>query len=306
VSDLIIPDVSEFQGTVDWRRLVAGGYPAAIVRAHNGARADAQWPRNRDQAHAAGIQALGLYQYVVADRDAAVQAGEFCDLVGSLRPGEWPVCDLEVGAGDQAARARAWYTTVAARLQHAEAVELYSGLAFYEAHGLAAAGYPRVWLAAYGPIEPGLPHELWQYTDARTVPGIGLCDASVFHGTLADLLIHITPEDEMPLTQADAELTARTLLAATVTSSFRKDAKGNAAQIPVSAYLNYLDGHYDATTRQVAGLAAQVAAQGAVLAALSKGGGITTAEITAAAEAGAAAAYAALGHTLVASEPPTT
>lgn len=299
MSDLIIPDVSEFQGTVDWPRLVAAGYPAVIVRAHNGTRADEQWSRNRAQAHAAGVRALGLYQYLVADRDAAVQAEEFCDLVGQLLPGEWPICDLEVGDGDQAARARAWYTTVAARLQNARAEELYSGLAFYQAHGLAAAGYTRVWLAAYGPTEPTLPHELWQFTDARTVPGItNPCDASVFHGTVADLLTHITPEADMPLTTADVTLLLGTRI---------PEAKLASGYVPTIA--DCLNGAKTADT-QLTALTAQVGALTGVVTALAKAvgtaGGLTAEQAQAAAEGGAAAALAELGQTLVGTTPTTT
>jgi GH25 family lysozyme M1 (1,4-beta-N-acetylmuramidase) len=84
MAQLTIPDVSEFQGNIDWAKLVRGGYPAAVIRAHNGNRADHKFAANRTGAHAAGIQALGMYQYVVAGQDAATQAGELCDLVGAL------------------------------------------------------------------------------------------------------------------------------------------------------------------------------------------------------------------------------
>jgi hypothetical protein len=327
VSDLIIPDVSEFQGAVEWPRLVAAGYPVAIARVHNGDRADERWPANRDQAHAAGVRALGLYQYVVADRDAGDQAAEFCALVGQLRPGEWPICDLEVGDGDQASRARAWYTTVAARLQDASAEQLYSGLDFYQAHGLAAAGYPRIWLAAYGPSEPTMPHELWQFTDARDFPGIANpCDASVFHGTVADLLTHITPEDEMPLNAQDED-TIKTIVAAAITAN-RASAVSDDLYWWASVVTGVppkgapaVDVASIATLHAaIAGPAAQAAANGAALTALTarvgalqgalaalSTAGITAAQVTAAAEAGAVAALAELGHTLAGTTPaPTT
>lgn len=214
MTDLVIPDLSEFQGTVDWRTLVSGGYPAAIIRAHNGSRADYQWAANRAGAHTNGIKALGIYQYLQASHDAAVQAVALCDLIGTLKPGEWAICDLEEGTGDQSARAHAWYTTVATRLHNAASEELYSGDYFYGAHHLSVAGFSRIWLAAYSSTEPSAAHELWQFTDARHFPGVaGSNDASVFHGTVAQLLAHINPpappeDDFMALFASVAEFKA--------------------------------------------------------------------------------------------------
>jgi peptidoglycan hydrolase-like protein with peptidoglycan-binding domain len=37
------------------------------------------------------------------------------------------------------------------------------------------------------PAEPRSLHRLWQFTDSFPVPGVGRCDASVFHGTIGQL-----------------------------------------------------------------------------------------------------------------------
>lgn len=107
-----------------------------------------------------------------------------------------------------------------------------------------------------------------------------------------------TQEDDMPA----ADDVAKAVLDATITSRFRKDAKGKPAKISVGTYLEFLDGHYDATMKAVAGLGGQVGALAAVVAKLTAGGGITAAQIQAAAaaggEAGAKAALAQLGDTL--------
>jgi hypothetical protein len=63
------------------------------------------------------------------------------------------------------------------------------------------------------------------------------------------------------MTPADAKLAADTLLATTITSRFRKDAKGQPAKISVGTHLDALDGHYDATMKAVADLDAAVKAQ---------------------------------------------
>jgi GH25 family lysozyme M1 (1,4-beta-N-acetylmuramidase) len=137
---LLVPDLSEWQGDVDWTPLVAS-YPAVIIRAYNGYRVDHEFVLNRDHAHAAGVRALGLYAYLVADRNELDQAAEFVHTVGSLRAGEWPIVDCETGAGDQSARVRAWAAHVARALGN-EQPWLYSGEAFYREHGLGHAGIP--------------------------------------------------------------------------------------------------------------------------------------------------------------------
>ena len=46
---------------------------------------------------------------------------------------------------------------------------------------------PVTWVAAYSTREPDPPHQLWQFTDAFYVPGVGTCDCSVFHGSIDEL-----------------------------------------------------------------------------------------------------------------------
>lgn len=192
---LLIPDVSEWQGIIDWRALVGAGYPAVIIRAYNGTRVDHEFELNRENAHAAGVRALGLYAYLDPSRDAVDQAAEFVHTIGSLRSGEWPIVDCEAGTGDQSARVRAWAGHVARALGN-EQPWLYSGEAFYRTHGLdrADVSTTRTWLAAYGAHEPAEGHALWQYTDHRTVPGVRTpVDCSTYHGTVDQLAAAIRP-----------------------------------------------------------------------------------------------------------------
>lgn len=63
-------------------------------------------------------------------------------------------------------------------------------------------------------------------------------------------------EPDMPLTVADAELVAKTLLATTVPNQFRPDAKGVPSNTPVSAFLTYGDHHFDVLSGQLTALAA--------------------------------------------------
>lgn len=189
MSSLILADVSEYQ-TVDWNAYVHAGHPAAIIRAYNGNRADRKWTSNRASAHGAGLQLMGVYAYVVAGVDVAAQANAYADLVGPLKPNEFPICDIEEGSGDQSARAATWRRTVAARL--ARTPWLYSGASFYAEHNLSAAGYGsgQTWIAAYNPNPPASPaHSLWQFSDTYG-PMAGISakhDASSFNGTVQQL-----------------------------------------------------------------------------------------------------------------------
>ena len=189
---LLIPDLSEYQGVVDWPALVGAAYPAVIIRAYNGARSDDQFAVNREHAHLAGVRALGLYAYLDPARDATDQAAEFVHTIGVLKPGEWPIVDVESGAS-AADRTRAWLAYVGRALGNSDVEWLYSGEAFYRAQGLAdVIPTSRTWLAAWGPDQPPDGEALWQYTDHRTIPGVNVpVDCSVYRGTVEQLLAAI-------------------------------------------------------------------------------------------------------------------
>lgn len=192
---ITVADLSEWNGAVDWLALAAwqrSQFHAAvdIIRAWSGYRPDNYWTRNRANAHTAGVDALGIYAYLPAGSDPAAQAHGLIGAVGRLLPNEWLILDLEEGSGDQSGIVRAWMSTVQAG--EPRPGWLYTGVAWWRAHNLAADGLPanRTWIAAYQSGEPSAPaHGLWQFTDSATVPGVsGPCDLSRFDGTLPDLL----------------------------------------------------------------------------------------------------------------------
>lgn len=194
MSPLHIPDVSEFQPNVDWKQVAAHNGGAAIIRAMYGtSHVDKAWygGARRSSAHQDGIHVLGIYQYLVQDQDPVAQANAFVQLVGNLRPHEFAVLDLEEGAGNQLSRAQAWLEHVDQHLTYPgyRGAWLYSGAAFFEEHGLMpiADSKRHTWVAAYQAAPPGVPHTLWQNTDAAEWPGIGKCDSSVYEGDLAGL-----------------------------------------------------------------------------------------------------------------------
>jgi hypothetical protein len=194
VADLFFPDVSEFQPNIDGHALIAGGYPVIIVRAHNGWRPDRMMPARRDYLRTCGFAAIGWYQYLVGIRGAAEQARDLLNTVGPLQPNEFLVLDHEEGAGNQTTRAEQWFATI-----NQPNAWIYSGASFMATQLSGTdhwAPHP-TWVASYASNEPRAAHLAWQYTDGQytsagyrpiSFPSIGVCDASVYHGTITDFL----------------------------------------------------------------------------------------------------------------------
>jgi GH25 family lysozyme M1 (1,4-beta-N-acetylmuramidase) len=198
---IYLADASEFQPDINdaaylrWSR-------AIVIRAMYGAQhVDKAWygGARRDALHAGGVQVLGVYQYLTASQDAAAQAQALVKLLGPLRDGEIPICDLEEGSGDQAGRWNAWQQVILAaypqlRRSPLGRPMLYAGSYFASTHGL----HPD-WLAAYQSSEPAGSHILWQFTDSYPVPGVGSCDCSSYRGTTAELAALIRPAATAPV-----------------------------------------------------------------------------------------------------------
>lgn len=188
MSDLLIPDVSEFQGVINWPNF---GAQAVIVRVNYGnVKVDGEADRNIDGARSK-CEVRGWYTYLTAGEDPVAQADVLVRVInahGGLKPNEFVVCDDEEGSGDQSSRVTAFLNEVDAQFKASDAIDVwYSGLNFSVAHNLDAAKGHR-WIAAYGQSEPTAPHDLWQFTDAGSVAGVsGNVDMSVFHGTIDQL-----------------------------------------------------------------------------------------------------------------------
>jgi GH25 family lysozyme M1 (1,4-beta-N-acetylmuramidase) len=207
MTDLLIPDVSEFQGVIDWPHL---GTDVAIVRVcygdlHVDTYVDANIVGARSRC-----AARGWYAYLVGGRDPAAQADVFCRVLqahGGLQTTEFVVVDDEEGSGDQSWRVNAFLARCDATLRTAQPGQedwWYSGLNFALTHNLPAARGHR-WVAAYQAGEPGaVPHDLWQFTDAASVAGIrGPVDCSVYHGAVDAFLALIGGDPAMTLDPND-------------------------------------------------------------------------------------------------------
>ena len=199
MTNLLLPDVSEFQPHTDMHGVKAANGGAAVIRACYGtSHPDAVFAKLR--ATASGFPFLGIYMYLTAAQDAATQAHAFVRLVGKLNPHEVPILDLEEGIGNQSARATAWLGVVdeafgLSALPLPKRSWLYSGEEFAQGHGLGPvfAGARHTWVAAYRNTEPTLGHTLWQSTNGlvganiTSWPGAGRCDTNAYRGSLAQL-----------------------------------------------------------------------------------------------------------------------
>ena len=179
---VLLADVSEFQPDIADATYLRWS-KAIVIRALYGTRVDKAWfgGGRRDALHAGGAKFVGIYAYIRGDQDVTAQAKALISLLGKLRPGEKVIADIEEGTGSQQARWVTWAKAVNAAL--GDPPWDYSGLFFARDHGL----QPVTWVAAYGTREPDVQHTLWQFTDAFKVPGVGVCDCSVFHGSIDEL-----------------------------------------------------------------------------------------------------------------------
>lgn len=196
MADIRFADISEWQSNFDADAYLKAGHTVIIVRAHNGNRPDKLWPARRDYVRGKRFAAVGYYHYLVADRDAAAQARDFTRAVGSLKPNEFPILDLEEGSGAQSARARAWFALVDPWAGFKAG--LYSSAGFFRDQLGGTASWDRpTWIASVGqsgatlPVssEPATPHTFWQNSWTARFPGLaGGVDGNIYHGTAQQFL----------------------------------------------------------------------------------------------------------------------
>jgi hypothetical protein len=181
---IYLADVSEYQPDIDDATYVAWSHGIMIRALYGNAHTDGAWygGARRSDLHAAGIQFLGIYQYLVSGQSGTSQAQAFHSLVGPIQNGEVFVADFEEGAKTMLTD---WYSEMVALYGSSISSYLwtYTGLSFGESAGV----LPVQWIAAYGSSEPSTPHTLWQFSDSYNVPGIGKCDCNQYDGTMSQL-----------------------------------------------------------------------------------------------------------------------
>lgn len=312
-------DVSSYQGAQDWAALARGGLTCAWVKAGEGARTrDDHYRMHMDGILAVSSLLPGGYHFAWPNQDARADADNYVSIVrqdAEAHPAFMHWLDLERRvdganyAGCTAAQVRAyaeaWVARVRAAFPH-QRVGVYTSAA-----DIAAGHYPRNSDALWYPAYPAGPLTYTQ-AEQRTRPAPGGIRAFGWQFTSTPLdrsIIYMTPAalrswaggDDMPLTDADVQKVVKALLDADAIPASRvlpnSDAKTNTTWT-VRYTLQTAVESARAAQQAAQTAVAQGAATAAALAALQHDGGLTAAEIQAAAEAGAHAALAELGDAL--------
>lgn len=168
-------DVSNHQGSVNWTQVKGSGVAGAFCKATEGTTyVDPTFAPNWHGLETVGLK-RGAYHFA-RPGDPTAQAQFFWHTVQPLYNGE-PLClDLEVRVGSEAQ----WALTFLQTLQHmcSQIPWIYSYSAFTHTYLNDERLKPyTLWLAAYQSSPPPCPppwttYQLWQHTDAATIPGI--------------------------------------------------------------------------------------------------------------------------------------
>ncbi|HZU98702.1 MAG TPA: GH25 family lysozyme [Planctomycetota bacterium] len=202
-------DVSVFDGKIDWSALKRAGVGFAITRVSDGMHQDQTFEAHWASMKNAGI-VRGVYQFFRGNHDPIAQADLLLEKVGKLQPGDLPpFLDVEqqtktsplggVSRSTFVSNMRKWIQRIEEKTGRKPVV--YVGSFFWDDD----VGHPDVggldlWLAQYvkdpNVSKPRLPQgwskwTFWQYSEKAHFPGVPVaCDASLFNGTLSDLLAY--------------------------------------------------------------------------------------------------------------------
>eukprot|EP00051_Salpingoeca_urceolata_P027099 m.480036 g.480036 ORF g.480036 m.480036 type:complete len:238 (-) comp21674_c0_seq1:203-916(-) len=186
------PDVSHYQGTVDWNKVKGAGASFAFVKATEGTSyTDTTFKRNWEGMRAAGIARRGAYHFGHPGSSASAQASHFVSTVGSMENSEVLVLDIETSDNQGPSEVAKWcgeFLSAVMKLSKlpASRVYVYTGEWFWDpkAGGSSVASAHPLWVSGYT-SSPPMPKgwsswTYWQYTDKGSVPGVdGGCDVSV-------------------------------------------------------------------------------------------------------------------------------
>jgi lysozyme len=210
-------DVSNVNGTIDWKQVKSSGRAFAFMKATQGTGYVASsFAPNWSGSKAAGV-IRSPYHFFDPTVDGHAQASHFLSIVGKLEATDLPaMLDLECPDGDSACLGYAGGSGVAPGatittrvLDWLGDVEkatgkkplIYSFPAYFDGAGVDVSklkDYPLV-IATLSSCA-SVPNDwttmaFWQYSWTGTVPGItGSVDLDVFNGTLAQLLAFANPD----------------------------------------------------------------------------------------------------------------
>lgn len=197
-------DVSEYQGTINWKKVRAHGVQAAYLKASEGIHwNDPKFVANRKAANAAGIH-VGAYHFADV-YDGVLEAEHFLKTIESVGPKDLkPVLDFEINTKRLAPEAlRLFALKFNERVHNKTGVwpMFYSYASFIQGCGFKKPVGNGLWLAAYGrndgreyPVFAPKPWKKFvahQFTSKGRIPGIvGDVDVSVSPNGLRPLLAH--------------------------------------------------------------------------------------------------------------------
>lgn len=208
-------DVSDYDGSVNWRKVKGAGFSFAFAKATEGRTWKATtFPGNWRQMEGAGI-IRGAYHFFRPTVDPQKQARNFLDYVNSVDPigpdDLPPVIDLEhfpnsvrrqwnsLSKSERVSRVRTWIEEIETEIKRKPII--YTSFGFWDGWMSGVrdfSSYP-LWVANYtSRRRPLIPREwstwtFWQYTDRTEVPGIPTPDedGDRFNGSLSDLVAFI-------------------------------------------------------------------------------------------------------------------
>lgn len=200
-------DVSHWQGKVNFNAIKRAGGKFAFVKATDGLKnIDSEFMRNWPAIFFAGIKVRGAYHYAHIESDPVQQATHYVLTVtkaGGFHKGDFAILDAEdVCAASQrigTAATATWCRDFVETVQKLTGLPnsrilIYTGAWWWgprAGNSTVLTNYP-LWLSAYSTEaaiakredwQPWRIHRFWQYTDKRTVPGVGSIDASYFNGS---------------------------------------------------------------------------------------------------------------------------
>ena len=193
-------DVSEHNGTIDWKAAYDDGVRYAFIRAGFGqdtySQDDKYFQINMEKALAVGIK-VGVYFYSYAsDYDTATGEAEHCiRLIEPYRDQiSFPVFyDLE----EEKNRAHIKDVVDGFRNKmeyHGYNVGCYVTTSWYDAY-FRDIECDYIWLAYLGSTKPDY-CDVWQYSWTEYVAGVGECDADILYNEDMKLLINQPPDPE--------------------------------------------------------------------------------------------------------------
>jgi lysozyme len=210
--NLLVVDLSHFDGTVDYHALKEAGIVGVIYKATEGVSyGDSTYLSSKRRALQAGLL-WGSYHFGTSDEIAA-QVSNYLNYAAPTID-ELMCLDYEPNGSQTMSEEQAveWVKAVETGLGRPGDVVLYSGNLIKETAtqpNYAFWGARRLWLAQYGET-PMLPapwknYWLWQYTDGTVGPaphgagGILSCDCNSFPGTPEQLSDQWATGLEVPL-----------------------------------------------------------------------------------------------------------